>query len=80
MKVKKILKQVELARRYALMESAEFGSVSAGQVTPEPPVRMLNGDLVTESNVTAFIRERVRIYHAAWIIGNLDGAIQELQS
>lgn len=81
MKTKKVLKLLRDAATSATLKTAQFGSVCADQ---EPlrsaPVKFNDGRIVTESNVTEFIRERVRLYHKSWIIGRIESAIEEIQS
>lgn len=81
MKVRAMLAAVREAMKYAALESAEFGSIHRdSEHGRTQPVRNSAGEIVTEANVTEFIRERVRIHHASWIIGTLAGVHMELMS
>lgn len=81
MRAARVLGLVREAMKYARLETAEFGSVTRHQGRgPIDPVRNSAGELVTEANVTEFIRERVEAHHGSWIIGTLTLASQELQS
>lgn len=81
MKVRAMLATVREAMRYATLETAEFGSVTRHQGRgPIDPVRNSAGEIVTEANVTEFIRERVRLHHGTWIIGTLEDVSKELTS
>ena len=81
MKVAAMLAAVREAMKYATLENAEFGSITRHQGRgPIDPVRNSAGEIVTELNVTEFIRERVKLHHSSWIIGTLVGVEQELMS
>lgn len=46
----------------------------------DSPVRLKNGDLVTERNVDAFIHERTRVWRDTWIIARAEELRTELQA
>ena len=81
MKVAAMLAAVREAMKYARMENAEFGSITRHQGDgPTAPVRNSAGEIVTEANVSDFIRERVALHHGSWVIGTLETVVQELMS
>lgn len=81
MKVVQMLADVREAMKYARLETAEFGSLYRHQGDGlTAPIRNSAGEIVTEANVTDFIRKRVELHHASWIIGTLGCVAQELLS
>jgi hypothetical protein len=81
MKTAYVLSLVREAMKYARLETAEFGEIwRDSQRGRTAPVRNSAGEIVTEANVTEFIRERVRAHQGTWVIGALMMASQELQS
>ena len=81
MRVAQMLAAVREAMKYARMETMEVGDVCRDQAhMRDKPVRNEAGEIVTEANVSDFIRERLRLHHGSWIIGTLEGVSQELQS
>lgn len=80
MKAAHVLSLIREAMKYARMETAEFGSTHRDSHTGRTePVRNSAGELVTEANVTEFIRERLECHHGSWIIGALAQASEEVQ-
>lgn len=77
MKSAQVLALVREAMKYARLETAEFGNIAPRDSIR--PVRNSAGEIVTEANVSDFIRERVEIHHASWIIGTLAQASELLQ-
>lgn len=64
------------ARRAATLERSSFTNVC----TPgNRPATFANGDPVLENNVTDFIRERVKLHHASWIVSNIDEALEMIK-
>jgi hypothetical protein len=53
-----------------------FRNICAGI---DSPVKLKNGDLVTERNVDAFIHERTRVWRDTWIIARAEELRDELQ-
>jgi len=81
MKVAQMLAAVREAMKYATLESMEVGSIHRHQGRgPIDPVRNEAGEIVTEANVSDFIRERLKLHHGSWIIGTLEGVAYELQA
>jgi hypothetical protein len=75
MKFKTVIGLLEKARGYATLEKAEFENPCGDRTRP---VRFFDGRLVTEENVTEFIRERIRAHHNTWVISNIDTAINHI--
>jgi hypothetical protein len=73
MKTKKLIEELERARHHATLETASFDNITAIR---DKPVTFADGRLVTEDNVTDFIRERVSQHHRSWIIGAIDSALE----
>jgi hypothetical protein len=81
MKIAAMLAAVREAMKYARLENAEFGEIWRDSARGRTaPVLNKDGELVTEANVSDFIRERVANHHGSWIIGTLEAVSQELQS
>lgn len=80
MKSAQVLALVREAMKYARLETAEFGSIHRDTaIGRSNPVRNDAGEIVTEANVTEFIRERVASHHDSWIIGSLEQATELIQ-
>lgn len=80
MRVATLLSMVRKAISYAELETAQFGSVNQDQRhMRDVPVKFKDGRIVTEANVTEFIRERVCLHHQSWIIGPLVCVATEMQ-
>lgn len=75
MKKKRIILRVESALAHASMFNAGFSNICVGG--SERP-RFTDGRLVTEANVTEFIRERTDLWRRTWIISPLEAALEEL--
>jgi hypothetical protein len=60
-KVDEILRE---AMTHARMERCGFGNICA----PSAPATFENGNAITESNVTDFIKERTRLWRESWLI------------
>lgn len=80
MRTAKLLKKLREAIQYAKLETAEFGDVCRLQAHMKyTPVKLADGRIVTEENVTEFIRERVRLHHSTWITYPLEQVAAEMQ-
>lgn len=75
MKVKRIISLIKEADKHASLEYAAFGRLG----TRDAVLKFEDGRLVTESNVTDFIRERVRAHHNSWVRGPIQTALKLLQ-
>ena len=71
-----IMEALNDARRYAKLKDMRVGNICCNQ---DAPVTFADGSAVTERNVDAFIRERVRIHHGTWIVGQIEQAIRILE-
>jgi hypothetical protein len=68
-KTKEVAKQIRAAIAAAKLERAEFGSVHKSEDVPA----------MKEKDVTAFIRERTRLYRESWIVGPLEIALEIIE-
>lgn len=81
MKSVKVLTMLKRAAEYASLKTAEFGNIHRSiEDGPTAPVKFADGRLVTETNVTEFIRERVHYHHETWVIGYIEEAMTEIRS
>lgn len=81
MKAAHVLDRLRDALSHVRMTNAEFGSVWRDQGDgPTAPVKFADGRLVTEQNVTEFIRERTKCYRDSWCEWPIIEAMQEVQS
>ena len=71
MKVQALQSALRSALKHARLETASFGHLGHGNT----PVKFEDGRSVTEANVSDFIRERVRLHHASWIIPQIETAL-----
>lgn len=57
------------------MQTCSFDRIG----TPKAQPRLDDGTIVTERNVTQFIRERTRLWRESWVLGPLLDVIIELE-
>lgn len=71
MKVKAVQKLLHQATKHLTMEGASFNYIGCAA---DRPVMMKDGRLVTEDNVTEFIRERTELWRQTWPVGCIEEA------
>jgi hypothetical protein len=66
----KLIADLKSIRKDATMGTANFNQIPTGETFTYP---------TKESEVTAFIEERTRLWRDTWIVGMLDEVINDLQ-
>lgn len=74
--IRQVLSNLRDARESATLKHMDVGNCTAQSLAP---VKMRDGTLVTEYNVSDFIRERLELYNHLWVIYPLDLAIEALE-
>lgn len=76
MKTQHMIDRLRDAIKAAGMENVSLGNCTGFQ---DKPVTFKDGRLVTEHNVTEFIRERLEAHHYSWIIGPVEEVLNTLR-
>jgi hypothetical protein len=66
----KLIEDLKKIRKDATMQTANFSQLPTGEVFTYPTY---------ETEVTAFIEERTRLWRDTWIVGMLDEVINDLE-
>lgn len=70
-----IIERLQEVRRHSTMERMGVHNIL---VSGKTPVTFEDGRVVTENNVSDFIRERLRLYNGTWITGILEDVIDQM--